>query len=183
MRKKEIKLHLGSGTNVIEGWDNLDIEPRDGAIVCNLAEPLNYKENSVDIIFTEHVIEHLKKDDGYNLLKECYRVLKPGGGIRVGWPDLHKLMVAYKKEDQEFKNFVLPYIENNLFKSWDEIFSDCLFSWDHEYAYTSDHMQDILKLIGFNKVKVKSFGKSDVGIYHDVRDDPATTYVECIKPA
>ncbi len=62
--KNSIKLHLGSGTNLIKGWENLDLEPRKGAILCDLSKPLPYKTDSVDKIFTEHVIEHLEKKDG-----------------------------------------------------------------------------------------------------------------------
>ena len=176
-----VKLHLGSGTNVLKGWDNLDIEKREGAIYCDLTKDLPYADNSVDLIFSEHVIEHFQKLDGSHLIEECFRVLKPGGGFRIGWPDLARLMKAYMLRQQKYKKYVTPAIETHLFNTWDEMFSDCLFSWEHRYAYTANHMRMILQKTGFKDVHKKQFMKSDYGILQDVRNDPATTYLEATK--
>jgi len=89
------KLHLGSGEHIFTGWDNLDLMEREGIIHCDLTKPLPYETNSVNFIFTEHFIEHLDEVDGFNLLVECFRVMKPGGKIRITCPDLRKYVEAY----------------------------------------------------------------------------------------
>lgn len=180
--KNSIKLHLGSGTNLIKGWENLDLEPRKGAILCDLSKPLPYKTDSVDKIFTEHVIEHLEKKDGNFVLEECFRVLKPGGILRIGWPTFDLLIKAYLLRNKKYKDYILPHLPEQKTNNWDEILSDCLFSWEHKYAYTRKHMTLLLKRIGFVKIKRQNFMQSDYGIKFDVRNDPATGYLECQKP-
>lgn len=180
-KKENVKLHLGSGENIIDGWDNIDIEEAPNTIKHDLIKELPYEDKSVEKIFTEHVIEHFQKEDGQYLLTECHRVLKPGGSIRIGWPSLELLIKAYLGKDKKYKEFVLPYIENNIFNDWDEIFSDCLFSWEHKYAYTTNHLKLILAEIGFKKIKDKGFMESDYNICYDVRKDPATKYLEAMR--
>jgi predicted SAM-dependent methyltransferase len=176
------KVHLGPGSNVLPGWDNLDLVEGEGIITHDLRVGLPYPDGSVSHIFSEHVIEHFTKADGYRLLCECYRVLQPTGCIRVGWPDLTKLLSAYLLRSRRYKRFITPYLEGNLFDTWDELFSDCLFDWEHRYAYTRKHLAMLLARIGFIDIRTRRFMESACGIYNDVRNDPATTYLEATKP-
>ncbi len=89
------KLHLGSGGHLLRGWDNLDINPQSGAIHCDLTKQLPYPKDSVQYIFTEHFIEHIDELDGLKLLRNCYRVLVPGGKLRITCPDLRRYIEAY----------------------------------------------------------------------------------------
>lgn len=175
------KIHLGSGTNVVDGWDNLDIEKRSGAIYHDLTKKLPYKDEMVDMVFSEHVIEHFSKHDGSNLLNECYRVLKIGGVLRIAWPDFAKQIDAYNSDNIEYWNFISQHVPTQVTGTKDELFSDTLFSWEHRYAYTCKHMIILLESIGFKKIKQKKFSKSDYGFDIDVRDDVATIYLEAKK--
>ena len=133
------KIHLGCGSNFIHGWDNIDIVMGDGIIVHDLRESLPYKSEIIGTIFMEHVIEHLDKDHGYKLLSDCFRILRSGGVMRIGWPDLSRLIKAYVLRRRNYKDFVIPFLNDiNKTGTWDEILSDCLFSWDHKYAYTKE---------------------------------------------
>jgi predicted SAM-dependent methyltransferase len=62
------------------------------------------KENTVDVIYHSHVLEHLYKDDGEKFIKDCFRVLKPSGIIRIAVPDLEKICKEY------LKNLELAYL-------------------------------------------------------------------------
>jgi predicted SAM-dependent methyltransferase len=175
------RVHLGPGPNIIPGWDNLDIEEGDGIILHDLRTGLPYPDNSVQQIFSEHVIEHFTKAEGQSLLEECYRALAPGGQMRVGWPDLTKLLRAYIFRGRKYKAFVNPHL-HPLFDTWDERLSDCLFSWDHRYAYTKRHLMMLLGHIGFIDIRECGVNQSGFGIQFDTRDDPATTFLETVKP-
>lgn len=61
----------------------------------DLALGLPLRENSVDFIYSSHLLEHLFKDDAANLLKECVQALKPGGMIRISIPDLAYAVSLY----------------------------------------------------------------------------------------
>jgi predicted SAM-dependent methyltransferase len=47
-----------------------------------------FEDNTFDYIFSEHMIEHVDHDGAVAMLRECYRVLKPGGTICMATPDL-----------------------------------------------------------------------------------------------
>jgi predicted SAM-dependent methyltransferase len=180
--KKQVKLHLACGPNVVEGWQNIDILRGKDIINLNLTKPLPYKDKSVDAIFHEHFIEHLTKTEAESFLKECRRVLKPGTVMRIGWPDLNLLLKAYFLRGRKYRDYVLPALDNHRYgTNWDEIFSDCLFSWEHRYAYTARHLKLVLESAGFKNVKVMKRGDSDQDIALDFRNDPATTYIEATR--
>lgn len=56
-------------------------------------------DDSVDFLYTSHLLEHLRRHETIRLLRECRRVLKPGGTIRIVVPDLEKLVALYLKRD------------------------------------------------------------------------------------
>ena len=74
-----MKIHLGCGTNYIDGWVNVDLDSVLADVHLDLRNPLPYADTSVDFIFNEHFIEHITRDEALGFLKECRRVLKPGG--------------------------------------------------------------------------------------------------------
>lgn len=181
-KKKLVKLHLACGPNIVTGWDNLDILENQGIIRHDLRKKLPYKDGTVDVIFHEHFIEHLTKTEAESFLAECHRVLKPGGAMRVGWPDLKRLLNAYFLKKKSYIDYVFPQLWSHRYgRDWDELMSDCLFGWEHRYAYTSSHLQKVILSAGFDRVKAMKAGVSDFDIALDFRRDPATTYLEAIK--
>jgi len=180
--KQMTKIHLGSGRKIIKNWINFDVENYPGVVVVDLRNGIPLADGSVSKIFSEHAIEHFDKKTGYFLLKECYRVLKSGGSIRIGWPDLGLILWSYLFHNPRHKKHILPHIENGLvFGHWDEILSDRLFSWEHRYAYTAKHLKGLMVKIGFKNVRKKPFMKSDYGFKQDTHSDPVTVYLEAIK--
>lgn len=184
---KAVKLHLACGTNIIlgKGWTNIDLDTRNNKNVKkhDLSKPLPYKDNSVDMIFHEHFIEHLSKYDGQAFLRECYRVLKPSGVMRVGWPDTARLIRAYALHDKKYFDYVSKNVDGEIdSKSWDELVVDFFYSWEHRYGYTRKHLKSVLQDIGFSKTRHKKRMQSDYGFDIDLRNDPATSYIEVMKP-
>lgn len=54
-----------------------------------------FEDNSFEAVYSEHMFEHILPMDGSTFLKEMYRVLKPGGVLRVTTPDLEKYLMGY----------------------------------------------------------------------------------------
>lgn len=175
-----INIHLGASSNIIPGWINYDIDSSGGAIKADLINGIPLVDNTVNKIFSEHVIEHFTKESGYMLIKECYRVLKPGGTMRIGWPGLNKLVSSYLTHSRKHKKHILPHL-NLRYGHWDEILADRLFSWEHRYAYTPRHMKDILKEIGFVEPRQCKYMNSRYGYCWDTHNDPVTIYIEVKK--
>ena len=65
----------------------------------DLRYPLPFKDNSFEGVFTEHTVEHLYASEVDNLIKEVYRVLKPGAILRIIVPDLKKYVEFYNNKN------------------------------------------------------------------------------------
>jgi predicted SAM-dependent methyltransferase len=90
-----MKLNLGSGPHPLRGWVNLDVHPWPGVDVVTEVPPLAYADNSVEEIYAGHFLEHLHREDGMVLLRECHRVLVPGGRLGVVVPDMRAVLTEY----------------------------------------------------------------------------------------
>ncbi len=87
---KPVLVHLGPGQkNYLEGWYNLNsnfISARSD-VWANLEDPLPFRDGTVDIFYSHHVVEHLEDRLIVGHFKEMFRALKPGGAIRVCGPN------------------------------------------------------------------------------------------------
>ena len=93
-----MKLHVGCGDVIIPSWTNLDIDNIPGADVNDDARTLSkISDDSCDIIYACHVLEHLGRHEVENVLKIWYKKLKKNGIIRLAVPDLRKLLNGIKK--------------------------------------------------------------------------------------
>jgi predicted SAM-dependent methyltransferase len=90
------RLNLGCGSQVHPEWTNVDIMPRHpGVINHDLNKRLPFANASFEVVYHSHVLEHLTKEQGKAFVEECYRVLKPGGILRVVVPDLETIAKLY----------------------------------------------------------------------------------------
>jgi predicted SAM-dependent methyltransferase len=95
MSKPEL-LNLGCGSKYHKDWTNVDFVSNDPNVVNhNLLKGIPFPENSFDVVYHSQVLEHFEKDDAVKFIKECFRVLKPGGIIRVVVPDLENIASEY----------------------------------------------------------------------------------------
>src|SRR5688572_13947064 len=83
-----VKVQLGPGQGkYLDGWVNVDANMFTGKcdVWTDLRFALPFRDNTVDIFYSHHVIEHLPDIPGH--FREMYRCLKPGGVFRVGGPN------------------------------------------------------------------------------------------------
>lgn len=89
-------LNLGCGHCVNPDWVNVDfVKTGVNVISHNLLEGIPFLNNEFDVVYHSHLLEHFSKVEGTNFIKECYRVLKPGGIIRIAVPDLETISKEY----------------------------------------------------------------------------------------
>ncbi len=67
----------------------------------NLAYSIPLEDRAADFIYSSHFLEHLDKESGRRLLEECWRVLKPGGVLRIGVPDLEYAWQMYQHGEKD----------------------------------------------------------------------------------
>ncbi|MCE7700261.1 MAG: methyltransferase domain-containing protein, partial [Methanobacterium paludis] len=147
--EKSLKLNMGCGNVKLIDWVNIDIEP--GAdLIVDLRKGLPFKNNSIDFIYNEHFIEHLKLEDGQKVLNEFYRVLKNGGVLRIATPDLDYILTKYSEgwRDQDW----LSWPEYDFIMSKGQMINISFRWWGHEYLYNEDDLKHLLMRAGFRSV-------------------------------
>src|SRR5258708_7823033 len=75
-------LNLGGGSVLFERWLTADVDPRSD-VYLDVTRPLPLPDKSVDVVYSEEVIEHISQERGHAMLRECVRILKPGGVLRL----------------------------------------------------------------------------------------------------
>lgn len=99
-----IKLNIGSFTVMHHyGWQNIDVNDLIGFAQaykynftrCDVRQGLPYGTGVVDCIVSNHCLEHLTYEEGLAFLRECRRVIRPDGAIRIVVPDAGLLMGLY----------------------------------------------------------------------------------------
>ena len=93
---KYLNIGCGSYYSTESTWTNLDFASGNKHVIAhNLLKGIPFADNSFDFVYHSHVLEHFSKQDGERLIRECYRVLKPGGILRVAIPDLERIARNY----------------------------------------------------------------------------------------
>lgn len=93
---KPIMANLGCGSRFHPDWVNFDLHSaQPGVIPCNLLGGIPLGDNSCDAVFNSAVLEHFRPQDADKFVRECHRILKPGGILRIGVPDLENLARLY----------------------------------------------------------------------------------------
>lgn len=89
-------VNLGCGQRYHKDWTNIDfVSNSEDVIQHNLLDGIPINDNEVDLVYHSHVLEHFSKEQGVYFIKECYRVLKVNGIIRIAVPDLETIVKEY----------------------------------------------------------------------------------------
>src|SRR5512134_948746 len=91
-------LNLGCGSRICGDprWVNVDsVSTRNGVIRHNLLEGIPFPAGSFDAVYSSHVFEHFRREDGKHLARECHRVMRTGGVVRIAVPDLEQACRLY----------------------------------------------------------------------------------------
>ena len=162
-----IKLHLGCGRNIINGWINADSDKSlRRCKYLDVTEKFPYEDNSVDYIFSEHMIEHISLQDGKFMLEESFRVLKNDGKIRISTPDLKFFIELYNDNKTDLQKKYIDYNVNHpaydVFTAIDTyVINNFVRAWGHVFIYDKKVLKDLLESVGFTKVKSYLINESE----------------------
>lgn len=92
-----INLHLGCGKLKLENFINVDIISDVADMKLDINDLTVFNKNSVDQIYTCHVLEHIQRNKILKLLLEWNRVLKKEAILRIAVPDFEKVVKIYLK--------------------------------------------------------------------------------------
>jgi SAM-dependent methyltransferase len=107
-------LNIGCGHRHHPAWVNLDMRASaPGVIEHDLRAPLPFPDGTFDLVYHSHTLEHLDRAEGERLLRECFRVLAPGGVVRIVVPDLEQIARAYLAALEEVAQSASPLAAAN----------------------------------------------------------------------
>ena len=171
-------LHLGCGARNFSDWLNVDLfqsfkaylfsDPK--IIPMDLRKKLPLPSDSFDFIYSEHVHEHLSYEDGLNLLRECNRVLKPGGVLRISVPNLDLFInlivnpLEISDDDKVFFNKaceVMGVDDRKEPKIGVSLLNKVIGDKGYKYNYNFSALSQQLKDAGFSLIIKENPGKSE----------------------
>jgi SAM-dependent methyltransferase len=156
----------GGGRKGSNGWLIMDMVP--GAdLYWDLRRRLPFPDDSVERIYSSHFLEHLTFTQGQNLLKECLRVLAPGGTISTCVPSAKPYLEAYclgrpldhdtwiMHEPAWNKTTAIDYV--NYIAYMDEVNFIVLKHAAHQYMFDEDNLVKVLEVAGFKNARLREF--------------------------
>lgn len=166
-----IKLNIGGGKGHprVPGWTVVDL--REGADVrLDIArDPLPFADNSADIIFTSHTLEHIPPQRLGHVLAEFARVIRPaheGGLVRIAVPDIALACRAYVEGDERFfrEAEVTPFDRTapigGLLMSW--FYSTSAVGSGHVHCFDAEYLAHWLRRCGFREAARCSYRGSSL---------------------
>lgn len=186
-------VNLGAGTQGRPGWINVDAFAFPG-INCtyDMRRGLPFANCSVRGIFCEHFFEHIDyEEEAPVLLRECHRVLQPGGVLRLIVPDAGAYLRAYCEEGWDALTRIRPlkpgrvdfYFGHRYHSKMEAVNVVFRQGTEHKYAYDAETLMHLLRRCGFTRVEQQAFGRSllpEICLDQEMRASESL-YVEAVK--
>jgi predicted SAM-dependent methyltransferase len=179
-RKKA--LHLGSGAYHIDGWVNVDLTIADHPdVVADLTATLPFRDGSFDYIHSEDFIEHIDFVQGQAFLRECARVLRPSGVLRLLTPDLAALIrrVYLGREARHLKWCSDVFAAKTPAEALNV---HLRMNGEHRFIYDAELLEEQLHSAGFRTRQVRYNRSTDPFLrFLDLRDFGLNLFLEAVK--
>ena len=153
----KIKINLGSGHWKLDDWVNVDIDRESQPDVCaNLAGALPFANDVARLMHTEDFIDQLELDQAAGFLRECHRILSPGGVLRVLTPDMRKLADLYLNDPAQLKTLWNSFVGVPLsLETPGEIFNIGMRFAGHTFLYDEETFKALASRCGFDARRVE----------------------------
>jgi predicted SAM-dependent methyltransferase len=153
----KVKINLGSGHWKLEDWVNVDIDRESQPDVCaNLAGGLPFANGVARLMHTEDFIDQLELPQAAEFLRECHRILIPGGVLRVLTPDMRKLAQLYLDDPHQLKTLWKSFVGVPLaLDTAGEIFNIGMRFAGHTFLYDEETFKALTARCGFDARRVE----------------------------
>jgi predicted SAM-dependent methyltransferase len=194
-----LKLNLGCGSHTPSDWINVDyamgawiaklpiislinknfkilnLDWPDNIFIYDLRKKFPWQDDSVDVVYSSHTLEHLSKTEGQHFLRECHRVLKPNGIIRIIVPDLRVIINKYLQGE-----IAADKVLDELYVSYDSPEDGALkrklapfIRFPHKCMYDTSTLLRVMSEIGFVVASKQAF-ESEISDLSEIEDSSRT---------
>jgi ubiquinone/menaquinone biosynthesis C-methylase UbiE len=111
-----MKINIGCGQNLLPGWNGIDVDLNTPAHIHQHVPPIPVGDGRADEIYAGHFLEHLDQVEGQEFMRECWRVLKPGGRLGIVVPDTDAVMRLWLRRSRE-----IVEIPENVFRQANDL--------------------------------------------------------------
>ena len=159
-----MKLHLGCGRKYLEGFKHVDLQKFDHIDFRTSVDDLNFAQNNtVDLIYAAHVLEHFGRNEYKNVLKEWHRVLKKGWTLRFSVPSFEAVVKYYTEIDDNLEFFLGVLVGGQKVGQYDY----------HQMVFDKKLLEKDLKELGFKNLRLYDWTKTE----HAQVDDFSQAYL------
>lgn len=150
-----MKLHIGCGKVYLHGWINVDLFSNTAADLCCDITRIPYPEQSFDLIYASHVLEHVHRHMVIATLQHWRSLLKEGGILRLAVPDFAACVARYNQTENLPELMGLLYGGQTYTKN------------SHTVIFDEQTLSAALIKVGFSSIGVWDWRKTEHAEYDD----------------
>jgi predicted SAM-dependent methyltransferase len=183
-----VLVNVACGPQILDGFVNVDLLGPPPRIRWDCRRSLPLADGGAAGIRAEQFVEHLEtREELPDFLRDCLRVLEPGGVLRVIVPDAGRYLHAYCRPGLDgFRELAVPDpfpadlptrmdVINHIFHQWGE----------HRWGYDFETLALRLRSAGFGLIEQSGYQRSLLPALAQDRDvhAPYSLYVDAVKHA
>ncbi len=142
-------LQFGAGQNRLPApWENFDRE-------TDIQKPLPFPIGCARFILAEHVIEHIPFSEGLFFLRECMRLLEPGGVLRLAFPDITRNISV-----EDYRAACASLGSYRQINCPEDVWNSIAIDWEHKSLWSKDMALRLMMAVGFDEAYETTYGWS-----------------------
>lgn len=162
------KLQIGAGPTKCAGWMVTDINAtlRSETVFLDATKRFPLPDASFDYVFSEHMIEHIPYPAACAMLKECFRIMKPGARIRIATPDLDRFLSLTTSAPNEEQSAYIAWVTKCIMPADTPeqaifVINNQFRNYGHQFIFDEPCLRDALNKANFVDIRRMAVGESD----------------------